>query len=731
MNHIDLTTRRGTTRSLLLAATAFTFSTAAWAQDAAGSAQAEGASSAEIIVTANKREQSLQDVGITMDAFSSDQMAERGIVSVDSLATSLPGVESQDDVAGQAHYRIRGIGLNEFQATFDAPVGVHVDEVILGKPFLASMGFFDVDRVEVLRGPQGTVFGRNTTAGAINYYSRKPTEEFSGHATLTGANYRRVEFESAVSGGLGGNFSGRLAVQAVNQDKGEYFNLYDGKDVGGIEDKLRVRATLRWKNDATDAILSAHYGTHGGQLTPYDNLFQNTPGGPADVSKQIRNPIAREIVNQDYFPIRDNRASGINFKLAQDLGFATLTSITAYEYFERDQREDSDNTPTATVNIDWYSSDKQFSQELRLDGTIGMVDFLVGAYYYTDKVENLDTIDVGPVRLGDDFLQKTRSFALFTNNDLHLTDQLSLTLGARWTTERISVKGASYVATGQGVGRLDRVDPATYLDAYLSDRKRTDSDFNFRFGFNYQPSSDVTVYGSYSTGFRSGGFDVGFYTPLIEFKPESVKAFELGARASMMDGAVRVNLAAFHTRVSDYQANANLPTELAPRRRNVGELTSKGLEGEISLRPAKGLLIEASGAYNDVEITKSTFLIGTIPILGNTEANTPKYSTNLFVSYKAPVSDSLEWGVSGNWSWTDKRYLEIENQPDHLVPAYSLLDARLTLGHLDDKWSVSLWGKNLANKRYLRYLNDVPGFGLYLPINGDFRTYGLTFNYNF
>ncbi|PCI34241.1 MAG: hypothetical protein COB54_00130 [Alphaproteobacteria bacterium] len=690
----------------------------------------------EVIVTAQKREQSLQDVGITITAFGEAMIKNRGLTSVDQLAAAIPNLQALDDAAGQTHFRMRGIGLNEFQSSFEAPVGVNVDEYFLSKPFMASMGFFDVQRIEALKGPQGTVFGRNTTGGAVNYYTNKPTEEFEAGVRATYANYKRFEVDGFISGSITEQLTGRLSFRIVDQNDGPYLNLFNNEKIGGKESTQQVKGQLQWTNEKTTILASAHYGSQEGELTPYDNLFQDIPGGAhaggvTDIEAVIRNPIGRFTVNQDYFPTRDNISSGFNLRVDHDLGWATISSLSSYEYFERDQREDSDNTPVASVNIDWYSKINQYTQELRLSGERDSWNYLFGAYYEKDDLIGVDTIDVGAVRLGDEYTQVTNSYALFTNHEYAVTDQFSLILGARYTEEKTDFDGASYLALGVGEGIEDRIDPATYLTAVLSDTSRKDTSFNFKVGANYKPSEDITLYASYSTGFRSGGFDIGFNTDLIIFEPEDVSAFEAGVKSVLLDGSMTLNAAFFYTTVDNYQENANLPGELTPRRRNVGKLETKGVEIDMNWHPTERLTITASGGYTDAKISESDFLFGTIPIVGNVPANTPEFSTNIFVSYAQPVNDDYELEFMASWTWVDKRYLEIENEADHLVSSYNTLDGRIILNSLNADWQVSLWAKNLTNERYLRYINDVPGFGLFLPVNNAPRSYGVTVEYNF
>lgn len=697
----------------------------------------------EVVVTAQKREQSLQDVGITITAFTTEDVRNRGLTNIDRLAAAVPNLQALDDAAGLPSFRIRGVGLNEFQAGFDSPVGVHLDEVFYSKPFLASMGFFDVQRIEALKGPQGTVFGRNTTGGAVNYYSNQPTEEFSAGLKLSYGRYERFNGEGHISGALSDNLLGRLAVQVVNHSSGPYRNLFDGNKLGDAE-QYRVRGILNWSNELTEVRVTAHYGSREADLTPYDNLFQSTPGGLPNVAAVIREPLSRFVVNQDYFPTTDSEAAGVNVKIEHDLGFATLTSITSYESFERDNREDSDNTTIRSTNIDWFSDIEQLTQELRLAGEHDRWNYLFGLYYEDDKLVQADFIDVNDISallggigfLGSDFQQDTKSYAVFTSHEYAMTDRLSLIFGARYTVEENRISGVAGAAPPSAVGPA----PANRVPVagFVADAERTDNSFNFKAGLNYQPTDEMLLYFSASTGFRSGGYDFGLGSPLETFDPEDTTSFELGMKTSLLDGSMNVNAAAFYTEVDDYQTNVNIGAELIPRRRNIGQLQTWGLEGDMLWQPNRQWRVQLAAGYTNAEVAKINndpngipFAVDGTPILGNEPVNTPEFSFNATVDYIHPLNNNLQLEFMASWTWVDERFLEIQNAADHLVSSYDTLDLSLALAPEDGNWRIRAWGRNVTDEDYLRYINDVPAFALFLTINNDPATYGVDLEYSF
>lgn len=704
----------------------------------------------EVVVTAQKRSQSLQDVPLSVSAISGEEVDRLNLNDVTSLATVIPNLTAMDSAAGNPSFRIRGVGLNEFSAAYDSPVGIHLDETFLFKPVLASLGFYDVERVEALKGPQGTVFGRNTTGGAVNFYSNRPTEEFEAGIALSYGNYQRIEANGFVSGPLGDSLKGRLAVEIKDyaEDEGPWKNLYDGKRIGELEQQ-QARGMLQWSGDATTVLATLEMGTKEAELTPYDNLFQSQPGahptapnvpGVWDPTIEIRDPMSRDTVNADHTQATDTDYWGARLRIDHELDLGTFTSLTSYKDFERENIEDSDNTTTRSVNIDWNTKLDSLSQEFRLAGDRDNWTYLLGAYYEDDSteiVELVDSRDFLGAFFGDDYKVDTESWAIFTNNEYAFTESISLLLGARYTEEEVSINGAGYAAAPTApIGSFSTVAPEDRFAVIAVDESRTDTDFNWKVGLNYTPNDDVLVYTSVSTGFRSGGYDMTFGglalgSPLLTFDPEDVTAVDLGVKSTLLEGAMTLNVALFYTEVADYQDNVNKGEEIVPRRRNVGTLETYGFESDLQWQMHENWMMKWGLGYTDAEVTDSDEVVNGTPLNGTTPVNTPEWSTSLLLNYNRPISETLVLDVLLSGQWQDERYLEPENGPDHLVDSYSTVDASIALMSGDGKWSVSLWGKNLTDEDYLQYINDVPAFGLFLTIKAEPATYGVAFNYSF
>ena len=316
-----------------------------------------------------------------------------------------------------------------------------------------------------------------------------PTDEFEGAVSLRYGRYQRLEGEGYISGALSDNLRGRLAVQIKDyaNDEGPWKNLYDGKRIGELE-QTQIRGMLEWSNDTTTVLATLEMGEKEGDLTPYDNLFQSLPGAhptapdvpgfwnPAAV---ITDPHARTTYNADYSQTTDTEYTGARLRIEHDMDIGTFTSLTSFKDFERENREDSDNTPTRSVNIDWNSKLESFSQEFRLSGEKDNWIYLFGVYYEDDTteiVELVDSRDFLGAYFGDDFEVETQSWAIFTNNEFRVTDRVAVVLGARYTEEDVDIEGAGYAAPPTAtVGSFSTIATADWLAPIVVDDGRREA----------------------------------------------------------------------------------------------------------------------------------------------------------------------------------------------------------------------------------------------------------------
>lgn len=726
----------------------------------------------EIIVTAQKREQSMQELGLTVAVFDEKALKELQGDDLFAIGDQLPNVQIYTS-ANLPSFTIRGIGLNEFQASFDSPVGVHIDEVYMSKPFMVSTPFYDIQRVEVLKGPQGTLFGRNTTGGAVNYYSNLPTDEFEASIYFSADSNERRQLEGHISGPISDNLLGRFSVYSATGSGGPYFNIFTGDDIGS-PDVLAFRGQLLWEGvGGTRVRLLVHGASDESELTPYKSPGIFNPGGSLfngdfcdelftgevikdrtaclkfggvtgdpNLEKSPQDPFT---VNQEQFPTANNDSIGGFLRIDHEFGGATVTSITALEKFERDQREDGLDSPLAVAQIDWYNDIEQFSQEIRIAGDVsdGRWRYVVGFFYEKDDFEEVDSLDFteNPVPflppfapwLGDEFKIKLESLALFVHNEFDITDKFTINLGLRGTQDETTLVSADTFLGADPVGKEDRLTQVIPVDSRRNE-KRTDKDFSFRLGGELTPKDNVMIYANLTTGFKSGGFAIPFGGLITSYDPETIFAQELGIKTRLLNETLQVNGSVFRHKYKDVQANVDDPASpITPITRNIGDTEAFGLEADLWWAPNDQWDVKFGVGYLNAEIVKSdrsiTTYAGPELLQGNTPMNSPKWNFSGLLRYQRPLNDQLELILMTDFSWTDERYLETTNQPFDLAYSYELVNVRAAVASANGNWELALWGKNITDTAYLTYINNLSFFKLDI-YNEQGATYGLSLTYN-
>lgn len=730
------------------------------AQDSKENREVDDGKIEKIQVTATKRVESVQDVGVSMSAFNDTDLQEMAVGESVDLAAQVPNVQVNFGF-GQNSFNIRGIGINEFAANLDAPVATHIDEIYQSKAFMTTLGIFDIARVEVLKGPQGTVFGRNTTGGSVNFITNKPTEDFEAGISYSYGKYNTHKAEGFVSGGLSDTLSARLSGYVNNQSDGYYDNTINGvtTDVGK-QDEIAFRGMLNWEWDDASLLLTAHYGEDNSELSPYQAigiLDPNTGGLCAEYADGSVNGTTPNCVRptagminegdtdpftstQNAIPQNNNTTSGISAHLnfATDLG--EITSISAYEYFERDYVEDADNSTIRSVDVYYYNEIEQFTQELRLAGEADDFSYLVGFFYEHDNFTNvnaLDSTDFLGFITNTDFKQTVDASALFLHTQYYLNEDLELIAGLRYTHEKTKFEGGTFLGDEFGPdSKIQR--SANYLVPFAvsenieGGNERTDKDLSYKLGLDWKTNDDTLVYASVSSAFRSGGFNGGFpftQPELTSFKPEKMTAYEVGFKTTLADDTLQLNGSTFYYDYKDVQVNVDAPNSPAPITTNATDSRSVGAEIDLYYKPSAEWDIKFGLGYLDAQFDNDFFVNG-VNRKGNRPPNSPKYTANTMIRYETPISDELVIRASTNLSWRDEQYFESENKPSNLMDSYMTADARITLFPQEGDWEVSLWGKNLFDKEYLTYVNDLPAFGFILNIYGQPTTYGISFKYN-
>lgn len=725
----------------------------------------------EVVVSAQKRDQSAQDVGIALTALSGEELANRGVQNVTDIVGLTTNVQV-NVAAGMNSFNVRGMGSNDFSTNFGSPVAVHVDEVYMSKVFMTSLLLFDIDRFEGLKGPQGTLFGRNTTGGAMNFYTRKPTDSLEANANIGYGNYDTMRGELGIGGPIAGNLTGRIAAFAVDQGEGFYRNLVvDQRD--GAERKHAFRGQLAWANDSTDILLSAHYGKDKSLMGGYELLGVYTPdsvaaGTPALCPEYLNGTFSGATANcvrldganegdndpytlnaSQFIHKQDNTSVGGLLKIEHELAASTLTSVTGIEKFSRKLRE----SDSASLGVSWRSDTRSVSEELRLSSSGDRTwNYVLGAYFADDKFDSKDNLLLGPRptdgstnaysgAIYSPFVQKSRVVAAFFHNEIEAADELSFIAGVRWTRERVTIDGATYLGDGitPAVPTAINGYPQTILatlatSADVSDGgRRTDEDVSFKTGVQWTPTiesdaiNELMIYGNVSTGFRSGGYNAEFVTAQSAFTslaPEKIVAYEVGFKSTLWARQLQLNGAVFRYDFRDGFINVDVPGAALPITANAAKTETWGSELDLQWLPVVGLNLSASAGWIDSKI-KGGLTSGGVSLDGNRPVNTAEWTYNARAHYEHTITAALSAFIAAEGSYRSAQYLEVANEPSSRQEGYWLVNAQLGIEDPKRGWIVTGWVKNLGNSEYRTYVNDLPGLGFQLNIYGAPRTYGV------
>ncbi|WP_405226820.1 TonB-dependent receptor [Lentisalinibacter sediminis] len=682
----------------------------------------------EIIVTAQKREQSFNDVGLAVSVFSSDEIRELRFFKPEDVAAQTPNVKINETLANSIpNVVIRGVGLNDYAVNNNPAAGIYVDEVYLVSPAMLTFQLFDLERIEVLKGPQGTLYGRNTTAGAVNFISRKPTEDFNATATLDVGNYDFVGAEGAIGGQIVPGLNGRFAAQTYQRGEGHQTNRLTGEDVGEI-DRTSWRGLLQWQpNDEITVLFNAHGGEDQSDvwLTKVDNPFT-----PAD--DDITDPFTSAASNESEMDLDAlGGALTIDWALSDAL---TLTSVTGFEKLQRLHIEDRDASSLIQLDGVFLNEVEQFSQELRATYASGDWVLIGGAFYGNDDVETRDRFDAsdllpllglaGVDAIGNEYRQETDSQALFVHSEWQWQEDWKLTAGLRYTNEEKEFSDAfTYLLAG---GAEIQVFPPVSNDYDVDD-------LSGKLGVDYSGFENTLVYASISKGFKSGGFQGQLtFNPadLTAFEEETMYAYEIGTKSLLLDGTMQFNTAVFFYDYEDLQFYGGLfdsPVGTLFGITNVGDAEVTGAEAELWWRPAVGLDVRLGLGLLDTEITRSQ-VAGVAE--GSELPNSPELSFNALVRYEWNLTPDLVADVMLAAVYQDEVTFDIIRAPAEAIEdSYWLADARIGISNADRTWNAFLWAENLFDETYrTQVLFSSVGFG---SNYGMPRTYGVgaTFNW--
>lgn len=668
------------------------------AQETAGS-EGPAAAVEDIVVTAQRREQRLQDVPLAVSAFSMESLEDGKVESLLNLDGKVPNVVLAPVGAypfASAFY-IRGLGYADVESSFEPSVGVELDGVYLSRNVGAVQDFFDIGGVTILRGPQGTLYGRNTIGGVVSVQSRRPSFDFGARAQATFGSNGRQELRAGVEGALiEDKLAGKFSFLTKTYDG--YIKNYDGRDMGA-QDVTSMRGALLWTPTASfDATLIVDYTKDKGTGTAFENASLPSMvlpgfGEPADTDGD---PFLSH-VGDDIFS--DLEALGVTLNANWDLGPVKLTSITGYRKTDTEVLSDFDGTPTPFMTVHRDETHDQFSQELRLaSNTDGPLTYVVGAYYMTQEYDiatgQFGTVFGSPTAGSTIYTQqKADSWAVFGQADYEVLPGLTVTAGGRYSKEE----------------KTFSTQPLFYPNAETFEASF--DDFSPKVGVSYKWSDTLMTYAQYSRGFRAGGFNgrAGSFLAVGPYDSETVDSYEVGVKSDLFNRRLRLNAAVF---TSDYQDMQQSVQQLIPGTlinqtlvANVGAATISGFEAEATALLTDVFTISASVGYLDASYDEFMADLGDgLGVIDRTYLPmpyAPKWSNSVTFNYK----DDFDFGrVTAQASvrhMTDM-YTSFStlNATTDLTMRQSntVVDGSLSLELPDGRWRVSLWGKNLTDE---------------------------------
>lgn len=714
------------------------------------SAQAQGGLE-EIVVTAQKRAESLQEVPISVTALSGDFLDDQNITNVSGLYNAVPNVQINQfsNSPDSAVFTIRGVGVNDADPYVGTTVSVIVDGVPVGVNTAALTNLFDIDRVEVLRGPQGTLFGANTTGGAINVTTRQPTGEHGGEAQVTVGNYGRMDANMAIDFPITDALAGKVSLLHTSHD-GFFKNTVDGTDLGSRE-STSLRGYLQYTADDYDATLIGEYtrNRHGSQtVVPTSDATQAFFDPQLSPDKpRHRRALSPGVPDQNH---RDSYALTLTQNFF-NTAIGDVVSISSYREYDHDLYSDDDGLPEQLLHTRRQVEHFQFSQELRTSMQLtDDVELLVGGFgfYQEYELEQDGVLDGFLPGLGQPQFQDQEnwSVSLFSQVYVDLSEQLRLQAGLRYSHEK--TKALSTTATtsptgdfaglGTGVASFnDPIIPGTLVEA--SGSKSWD-EFGGKIGLDYFVDADTMLYGYYARGFKSGGFvgriivaeDIG------PFDPEYVDTFELGIKTEFLDNRLRLNAAVFYNMYDDMQVvqNITLPTgQNSSRIENAGEATTKGAELDLTALVTDHLTLSLGLAYLDAkydeyETMVSDGLGGLEPadFSGNPLVNAPRWTGNANATYTLPVGPGTAT-FFGQVTYSSEKVSNFTNLPQERIKELTLVNARASWTPNHERWSLGVYGRNLTDETYFSQKLYLPGAFAFGGV-GDPREYGVDFKYN-
>lgn len=739
----------------------------------------------EVVVTAQKREQSIQDVPIAISAFDAESLKDQGLTSLEEVTSVVPNVELFDiRGAGAPAWVIRGAGLEDFNANNTPVAAVYYDESYLTSSALSGIGLFDIDRVEVLKGPQGGLYGRNATGGAVRVLSARPDlNEFSGYAQASYGRWERWGLEGAVGGPIiedklafriaastdqGGGWQDSLATPEDDEHGDRDFQAFRGQLLWAPTPELEVLFKLDIGEDQSDTTLARATGVYATDFSfglcdavlagrrDESNCIglHNLVGNPLLPSDQKKNG---STVLSNPINVLDNEWTGYNLQVDWDLGFATLKSISTYLDFDYVQAFDFDGTPLALVQSapglpDADTNIEQWSQEFRLTSTgEGPLSWLVGATIAEDTqkaIQSFTLEDLAPLFGSNtqagraDYEQETETWAIYGQLGYDISDSLNINGSLRYTDEDKMIDHAS--------SRLFfGADDFVVTNSVEGFQTSLEENWSGHIGLDWRVTENTLLYAKFSRGFKSGGYFAAFTSDndtLTPYPEEVNDAYEIGLKSNPTE-ELQVNASVFYYDYQDAQgvvtveANSVI-SDVLTTLNTVGDAEHYGVELDVGWAPSQlpGFSLQVGAAWLDAEITDSDQvgfdqLFNLLPLEGLDRTYASEYSYTVNARYERNVTDSLLGRFSAVYSWRDDTITRSARLGDFdcavfCQDSYGLLNIHIALANVNQGWEVALLGQNVTDEIYITSATGDDG-GSYMDLLGRPASWKLQLRYDF
>jgi len=708
----------------------------------------------EITVTARHREESLQSVPISVSVLTGDKAAAKSLNDLADISADIPSVDFRTSASNKDRtIFIRGVGTISTAPSVEPSVSTVVDGVVLSRAGQATEDLANIDHVEVLNGPQGTLFGKNATAGVINIVTKSPTSTPSGYAAVGVFEGDEYRLNAGISGPIAGDQLKGLVSIFEGQYKGNVLNLNDDKDVNGYRHE-GVHTKLVWTPTPKLSLTFAADYTHEVDTTP-TGVWAATTRVAYPTNVATANPaLSTLLAAQGVTPSADNRTENANFdtnvadnnggasmQLDYDLGGGfNLTSITAYRDWRNLQYQDYDQlaAPAAgfpQVADTGHLSFDQVSEELRIASPKGhLVDYVAGLYYLDavdhERYGRVDNLVSGSALVTQSGLAHYGSedvnYAAFGEADVNFTKQFRAIIGLREIWDDLSyyqnrVSTSAVAVTG--------IQPN-----FSSTGSTTQNGYAGRLGLQYDIAKDITSYITFSRGYMGPAYNVFFNMTAVNtprLAPETSNSYEAGLKSQLFDRRVQADLSVFVTDFQNYQANFSqlVAGAIVTNLINAGSVTSRGAELALTAKPIRGLTLDADVAYDDAHVVSFTCPPGaavSCNINGEPLPFAPKWKSHLEGDYRFPLNDLITLDVETEYNWQSSTQYQLSETPQTIQPAYGVWNATFGVLGLKDGWSARLLVKNIANQHYSSYLSygNLGGVVRWVP-RDDQRYFGV------